>query len=260
MLKPRLIPCLLIQNQRLVKTVKFTDPKYIGDPINAVRIFNEKKVDELMVLDINATRIGGEPDYRIISNLANECRMPLSYGGGVTKVEQIERIISLGVEKVALSSAAVTNIDLISQAAQRVGTQSIVVVLDIKRDELSSTYEIVTHNATQRTGLDPVDFVRQISSCGAGEIVLNAVDRDGTMIGYDLELVSKLRSVSNLPMTLLGGAGSLSHVANLWESQGIIGAAAGSLFVFKGRYRAVLINYPTPTEKMELLNTIGKFQ
>jgi cyclase len=212
-----------------------------------------------MVLDIDATRLGREPDYRMISNLANESRMPLSYGGGVRSAEQIERIIALGVEKVAISAAAVANLDLISQAAQRVGAQSIVVVVDVKKAGLLRRYEVVTHNATHRTGIDPADFVRQAASRGAGEIVINAVERDGTMAGYDLELIEKLRSASSLPMTVLGGAGSLDHVAALWKEQGIIGAAAGSLFVFKGKYRAVLINYPNPTEKAQLLAASGIF-
>lgn len=257
MLKPRLIPCLLVQNQGLVKTVRFTDPKYVGDPINAVRIFNEKKVDELIVLDIDATRLGREPDYKMISNLATESRMPLSYGGGVRTLEQIEHIISLGVEKVAISSATMANPDLIPRAAQRVGAQSIVVVVDVKKTGLLRRYEVVTHNATKRTGLDPVAFVRQVSAQGAGEILVNGVDLDGTMNGYDIELVEKLRVATTLPMTVLGGAGSLEDVAKLWSNQGIIGAAAGSLFVFKGKYRAVLINYPNPTEKAALLASVG---
>lgn len=253
MLRPRLIPCLLVQNQGLVKTIKFSDPKYVGDPINAVRIFNEKMVDELMVLDIDATRMGREPDYRMISNLANESRMPLSYGGGVRTAEQVERIIGLGIEKVAVGDAAVTNPDLISVAAQRVGSQSIVVIVDIKKVGLLRRYEVVTRNALRKTGVDPVQLVREAEARGAGEIVVNSVDRDGTMEGYDLELVDKLRSATSLPMTVLGGAGTLDHIVELWRRCGIIGAAAGSLFVFKGKYRAVLINYPNLKEKNDLL-------
>lgn len=249
MLRPRLIPCLLVQNQGLVKTIKFSEPKYVGDPINAVRIFNEKVVDELMVLDIDATRLGREPDYRMIGHLAAECRMPLSYGGGVRSLEQIDSIISLGVEKVALSAAAVENPGLISEAAGHVGSQSIAVVIDVRRIGLLRRFEVVTHNATRRTGRDPVDFAHEVAERGAGEIVINAVDRDGTLAGYDIDLVERVRSDLTLPVTVLGGAGSLEHVAELWRQQGIIGAAAGSLFVFKGVYRAVLINYPKPTER-----------
>jgi len=257
MLRPRLIPCLLVQNQGLVKTRRFGEPKYVGDPINAVRIFNEKVVDELMVIDIDATIKEREPDYRMIANLANECRMPLCYGGGVATVEQFERIIGLGVEKIAIASAAISRPSLIEEAASRVGSQSVVVVLDLRKGGLLRRTEIVTHNATRKTGIDPAIFVREATARGAGEIVLNNVDRDGMMEGYDLELVERLRTETSLPITVLGGAGTLDHVAALWQAQGIIGAAAGSLFVFKGKYRAVLINYPNTDEKAALLARAG---
>jgi cyclase len=249
MLRPRLIPCLLVHDGGLVKTVAFRDAKYVGDPINAVRIFNEKEVDELVVLDIDATVKGTEPDYQMISHLASECRMPLCYGGGVHTVEQIEKIISLGVEKVALSAAAVDKPSLIADAAARVGSQSVVVVIDVKKSGLLRRHEVVTHNATRRTGLNPVDFAQAVAEQGAGEIVINSVDRDGGMKGYDLELVQAVREAVHLPLTVLGGAGSLADVKSLIVQQGIVGAAAGSLFVFKGKYRAVLINYPNRAEK-----------
>ena len=253
MLRPRLIPCLLVHNGGLVKTVNFTDPKYVGDPINAVRIYNEKEVDELFVIDIDATVKGTEPDFQLISHLASECRMPLCYGGGVHTVEQIEKIISLGVEKVAVSSAAVENPSLISEFAARVGSQSVVVVIDIKKTGITRRYEVVTHNGSRRTGLKPMDFARNMANLGAGEIVINSVDLDGSMKGYDLDLVEHIRQSISLPLTVLGGAGSLDDVKELIDHYGIIGAAAGSMFVFKGKYRAVLINYPNSTEKENLL-------
>jgi cyclase len=247
----------LVHDGGLVKTVAFRDAKYVGDPINAVRIFNEKEVDELVVLDIDATVKGAEPDYRMISHLASECRMPLCYGGGVHTVEQIEKIISLGVEKVAISAAAVDKPSLIADAAARVGSQSVVVVIDVKKSGLLRRHEVVTHNATRRTGLNPVDFARAAADKGAGEIVINSVDRDGGMKGYDLELVQAVREAVHLPLTVLGGAGSLADVKSLIVQQGIVGAAAGSLFVFKGKYRAVLINYPNRAEKEQLLPGMG---
>lgn len=259
MLRPRLIPCLLVQNQGLVKTVRFGSPKYVGDPINAVRIFNEKAVDELMVLDIDATRQVREPDYRMIANLANECRMPLAYGGGVRSIEQIERIIGLGVEKVALSAVLADNPALVSEAASRVGSQSVVAVIDVKKSGILRRPEVVIHNGTKRTGLDPAQFARDLEQRGAGEIVVNSVDRDGTMDGYDLDLIARIAENVTIPMTLLGGAGALDHVAELWRAQGIIGAAAGSLFVFKGKYRAVLINYPNAAEKAALLKSVDGY-
>lgn len=253
MLRPRIIPCLLVHDGGLVKTVKFGDPKYVGDPINAVKIFNEKEADELVVLDIDATRLGREPNYQMIAKLANECRMPLCYGGGVQTVEQLERIIGLGVEKVAVSAAAIKSPELISETASRVGSQSIAVVLDVRKTGILRRPEIVTHNAINRTGIDPIDFAKRAESMGAGEIVLNSVDRDGTMQGYDLELISRLREAVKVPITVLGGAGSLEDIEKLIATHGIIGAAAGSVFVFKGKYRAVLINYPNLTEKDALL-------
>jgi len=253
MLRPRLIPCLLIKNGGLVKTVNFANPKYVGDPINAVRIFNEKEVDELVVLDIDATIKRDEPDYQLISHLASECRMPLCYGGGVQTVTQIEKIISLGVEKVAVSSALIENPKLISDAAIRVGSQSLVVVIDVRKTGLLRRHEVVTHNGSRRTGFNPVEFASYMAELGAGEIVINSVDRDGRMIGYDLDLVEQVRQKINLPLTVLGGAGSLDDFRELFDRFGLIGAAAGSLFVFKGKYRAVLINYPNRVEKEALL-------
>ena len=253
MLRPRLIPCLLVHNGGLVKTVHFGDPKYVGDPINAVRIFNEKEVDELTVLDIDATVKCAEPDYQLISHLASECRMPLCYGGGVRTVAQIERIISLGVEKVAISAAAVENPALIADAAARVGSQSVVVVIDVKKTGMLRRQEVVMHNGSRRTGLQPVEFAKRVTELGAGEIVINSVDRDGEMKGYDLDLVEQIRQAVHLPLTVLGGAGSLDDIEKLIDRYGVIGAAAGSLFVFKGKYRAVLINYPNRAEKEALL-------
>jgi imidazole glycerol-phosphate synthase subunit HisF len=254
LLRPRIIPCLLLHNGGLYKTVGFREPKYVGDPINAVRIFNEKEVDELMVIDIDASRYGREPDYQLISRVAAECRMPLSYGGGVTRVEQFERIVALGVEKVSISAAAVENPALIGAAAQRVGSQSVVVVIDVKRSGLFRKPEVVVLNATRRTGLDVVEFARQVAGLGVGEIVLNSVDRDGSMAGYDLEIVERVRAAVSVPLTVLGGAGSHEHVVDLVRRFGIVGAAAGSCFVFKGKYRAVLINYPSREEKRLMLD------
>ena len=253
MLRPRITPCLLVRNGGLVKTIRFGNPKYVGDPINAVKIFNEKEVDEIMVVDIDASVQEKEPDYGLIKNLAAECRMPLCYGGGVKTVEQVEEIISLGVEKVAISSAAIGNPELIAKAAEVVGSQSIVVVMDVKKVDAGGPYEIFVHNGTKGTGLNPVEFARRAEDLGAGELVINSIDCDGQMKGYDLLLAKITRDATNLPITVLGGAGSLRDIAALIELFGTIGAAAGSLFVFKGSFRAVLINYPSRSEKDALL-------
>lgn len=257
MLRPRIIPCLLVKNGGLVKTIRFDKPKYVGDPINAVRIFNEKEVDELIVLDIDATAQNREPDYNLIRNIASECRMPLCYGGGVKNVDQVQKIIGLGVEKVALGTAATQTPELISEASARLGSQSIAAVADVRKAGLFRHYEICTYNGRKTTGLDPVEFARRMQDMGAGEIVLNSIDCDGEMKGYDLELVTRIRESTSLPLTVLGGAGSLNDIENLIRTFGIIGAAAGSLFVFKGVYRAVLINYPNREEKDSLLLRAG---
>ncbi len=233
----------------LVKTTRFAEPRYVGDPLNAVRIFNEKQVDELIVADIDASVDGHEPDYTMIANLAVECRMPLCYAGGVRTVEQIDRIIGLGVEKVALGSAAVQTPDLITQAARNVGSQSIVVVMDVKKAGLLRRYEVFTHNGKINSGINPAEFARRAESLGAGEILLNSIDQDGTMTGYDYALIDQVRDAVSLPMSVLGGAGSMDELRALVERYGVMGAAAGSLFVFKGKYRAVLIQYPRPEEK-----------
>jgi imidazole glycerol-phosphate synthase subunit HisF len=252
MLRPRIIPCLLVKNGGLVKTVQFAKPKYVGDPINAVRIFNEKEVDELIVADIDASVLEREPDYGMIKNLAAECRMPLCYSGGVKNVEQVEKIISLGVEKVAMSSAVIDNPNLIAQAAEVVGSQSVVVVMDAKKSGRGGKYELWKHNGGKRTGVCPVEFAQKAQALGAGEVVVNSIDQDGLMKGYDFELARLVREAVSLPITVLGGAGSLKDIGALIEKFGIIGAAAGSLFVFKGVYRAVLISYLNRSEKDEL--------
>ncbi|PHV18702.1 imidazole glycerol phosphate synthase subunit HisF [Janthinobacterium sp. BJB1] len=258
MLRPRIIPCLLIQNGGLVKTVNFGSPKYVGDPLNAVRIFNEKEVDELIVIDIDATVHKREPDYALIKSLAAECRMPLCYGGGVKTVEQIQTIIGLGVEKVALSSAALADPELVSRAAEKVGSQSVVVVLDVKKSGLFRKYEVFTHNGSRGSGFGPAELAKKMQALGAGEIVINSIERDGQMKGYDVDLIDTVRAAITLPMTALGGAGSLQDVSDLIRRFGIIGAAAGSLFVFKGTYRAVLINYPNRQDKDALVLKAGQ--
>ena len=252
MLRPRVIPCLLVHNKGLVKTVNFKAPKYVGDPINAVKIFNEKEVDELIVLDIDASVQNREPHFTMIKNLAAECRMPLCYGGGVKSVRHAQEIINLGAEKVALSSAAVEKPQLVSDIASAVGKQSVIVVLDVKKRGLFGKYEIFIHNGKKPTGKNPKDFAVQLEQMGVGEIVINSIDNDGAMKGYDLKLISTIRDAVNVPITALGGAGNLGDIKSLIDHFGIMGAAAGSLFVFKGVYKAVLINYPKRSEIKEL--------
>jgi len=253
MLRPRIIPSLLIHDNGLVKTVNFKNAKYVGDPINAVKIFNEKEVDELAVFDIDATVLNKEPDYVLIEKLATQSRMPLCYGGGVNTVEQAQRIFGLGIEKIALSSAVIQKPDLIGEIASRVGNQSVIVVLDVKK-KLLGGYEVYTHNGKKSTGINPFKFVEEAERLGAGEIIINSIDQDGVMKGYDMNLIDKIREKISLPMTVLGGAGSLDDIGKVINKHGVIGVAAGSLFVFKGIYKAVLINYPKRSEKDELIH------
>jgi imidazole glycerol-phosphate synthase subunit HisF len=258
MLRPRIIPCLLVHNKGLVKTVNFKDPKYVGDPINAVKIFNEKEVDELIVLDIDATAEGRPPDFTLIKNLAAECRMPLCYGGGVKSVAHAKQIINLGAEKVALSSVAIENPRLVTEIAEEVGKQSVIVVLDVRKKGLFGKYEVYTHNGTRATGKNPREFAQEMEKCGVGEIVVNSIDSDGAMKGYDMKLIESIREAVNVPMTVLGGAGGLHDVKNVIDTFGIIGVSAGSLFVFKGIYKAVLINYPKRSEIAKMLESFSR--
>ncbi len=260
MLNPRIIPCLLIRNKGLVKTVNFNNPKYVGDPLNAVKIFNEKGADELIVLDIDASSQKREPDYKMIAHLALECRMPLCYGGGVKNKKQALRIFELGVEKIALSSAALENFKLISEIAGIVGNQSVVVVLDVKKRRFSKAYDLLTYNGKIKTGFNPIEIAKKIEKLGCGEIVINSIDHDGMMCGYDNKIINAIRDSVSIPITVLGGAGSILDIGQMISKHGIIGVAAGSLFVFKGKYKAVLINYPSPHEKELLINKYYNYE
>ena len=233
--------------------MSFSDSKYVGDPINAVKIFNEKEVDEIIVLDIDATVRGESPDIAMIANLAAECRMPLCYGGGIKTAEQAKTIIGLGVEKVAISSAALEDSDLITRMVVAIGSQSVVVVLDAKPGQDKSSYEVYTHNAKVNTGRSLAQVANEVQALGAGEIVVNSIDNDGQMNGYDLGMAKCVHDATSVPVTVLGGAGSPEDIGKLIAEFGVIGAAAGSMFVFKGIYRAVLINYPSVSEHEALI-------
>ncbi len=256
MLRARIIPCLLVHNKGLVKTVNFKNPKYVGDPINAVKIFNEKEVDELIVLDIDATVENRSPNFELIKNLASECRMPFCYGGGIKSVEQAKKIIELGAEKVAISSSAINDPSLIKNIGLEVGVQSVVVVIDVRKKGIlfGGGYDIYIKNGKEKVKIKLKDLIEQLNEIGVGEIIINSIDNDGMMKGYDMPLISMLREWTNFPITALGGAGSTNDIKELIEKFKIIGASAGSLFVFKGKYRAVLINYPNREEKFRLFN------
>lgn len=246
MLRSRIIPCLLLHQGGLVKTRQFKEPKYVGDPLNAVKIFNEKEVDELMFVDIDATAESKEPNMQLLRSLAVESRMPLCYGGGVTHAHQASRIVATGFEKVSVSSAALGRPALIREMSEAIGSQSVVVTIDVKANRLFAGHAIYTHNGRQKHTQPLLEFCQQAVSLGAGEIIINSIDRDGLMEGYDLDLARQVRGAIDTPMTMLGGAGTSEHMQALIDAVGTVGAAAGSMFVFKGPYRAVLINYARP--------------
>lgn len=242
MARPRIIPCLLLRKTGLVKGEKFANHRYVGDVINAVRIFNDKRVDELIVLDIDATREKREPNYELIEQLASECFMPLAYGGGVTTTEQMAKLYRLGCEKVCLTTAAAQP-GLLAEAAQRFGRQSVVVGIDAKK-KLLGGYDVMVEAGTKKIATPLEDYVAQVTQAGAGEIMIQAIARDGTQQGYDLELVERVAALTNVPVIAAGGASGPENLAAAIAA-GASGAAAGALFVFQGKHRAVLINVPT---------------
>lgn len=246
MLRSRIIPSLLIRNRGLVKTQQFRDEKYVGDPINAVKIFNEKRVDELTIFDIDASAKREGPNFDLLKSIAVESRMPLCYGGGITSAAQARRLIASGFEKVSISAAALERPELIREIADAVGTQSVVVTMDVRKTGLFGKFTLCSLNGTRTHKIKPLEFAGLAEQMGAGEIVLNSVDRDGMMQGYDIEFAKSVRAVVSVPMTVLGGAGTLAHMTELTDALGTVGAAAGSMFVFKGPYRAVLISYDRP--------------
>jgi cyclase len=243
----RVIPVLLLRRKGLVKTVRFRDPGYVGDPINTVRIFNEKEVDELVFLDISCTRVGAEPQFDLIEQISRECFMPFAYGGGLRTIDQIQQVLARGAEKALLNTAAFETPELVTRAAERFGSQSVVVSIDVqlRRSGLlgGKRDEVIVGCGQQRTRLDPVEYARLMVERGAGELLLTSIDRDGTFEGYDLELVRRVASAVDVPIVACGGAGNLKDMVKAVEA-GASGAGSGSVFVYQGAHRSVLINYP----------------
>lgn len=252
MIKPRVIPALLLKGQGLVKTVKFKEPKYLGDPINIVRIFNDKEVDELVLLDITATPEKRGPQFDLLKNIASEAFIPLAYGGGIRSMDDVRKLLSLGIEKLIMNTSAVETPSLVREVADHAGSQAAVVSMDVKKGLLGK-YEVLAHCGQKKTGLDPVKHAVEMERMGVGEILINSIDRDGTMQGYDLELVRKVADAVSVPVVACGGAGNLSHVSEVIKQGHASAAAAGSIFVFQGPLRGVLISYPTPKELKEFI-------
>lgn len=253
MLRTRVIPVLLLKDNGLVKTIRFKRPKYVGDPVNAVKIFNEKEVDELIILDITATQQHREPDYGRIKEIVSEAFMPLGYGGGISSINQMERLFKVGIEKVVINSAAHTKPDLLTKASEIFGSQSIVVSIDIKKTILSGK-RIFTHAGRKMQNIDFIAFSKKMEDSGAGELFVTSVDRDGTMTGYDLDIVMQISHAVSIPVVACGGAGKIDHFTDVLNA-GASAVAAGSMFVFQGPHRAVLISYPNCHELETKLTT-----
>lgn len=247
MLKARVIPCLSIKGNALVKTIGFKNATYVGDPINAVKIFNDKEVDELMFLDITASLEKKGPNFKLLTEIASECFMPFGYGGGITTMQEIEQLFNIGVEKVILNSSANTNIGLLTQAALTFGSQSIVASMDVRMNWLTQKQSVYTHSGKHNSKISPDQYVRKMEDAGAGEIILNSIDLDGTMKGYDIELIKSVSQKVNIPLVALGGAGSIEDFIAAIQA-GASAVAASSYFIFQKTHRAVLITYPSQTE------------
>lgn len=243
----RVIPVLLIQNGGLVKSIKFKKHQYVGDPMNAVKIFNEKEVDEIVILDISASKEGRAPNFQQVADIASEAFMPMAYGGGISSLDHIKRLLYNGVEKVVLNTSALDNPNLINEAAKQFGNQSIVVSVDVKKD-LFGRYRVFRDRGSKNTGISAIDFAKSMENAGAGEIFLCSIDRDGTFEGYDIDLVKQVANVVSIPVVACGGAGQMNDFRKAISEGGASAVAAGSMFVFQRPHRAVLINYPSPSE------------
>jgi len=247
MLRTRVIPCLLMAAGGLVKTERFRRPRYIGDPINAVRIFNDKFVDEIALFDIEASRLGRPPDLELVEKIISEAFMPFCYGGGVRSVEDAERLFAIGVEKVSVNAAAIERPDLVSRLADRFGSQSVVVAVDTRRGSWRAP-RVFNHSSGKPLAAKPGEYARSMQERGAGELFVTSVDRDGTMSGYDLEVLRSITAAVDIPVIACGGAGSMADIVQVVSEAGASAAAAGSLFVYRGRRRGVLISYPGQEE------------
>ncbi len=252
MTMPRVIPVLLLKDMGLVKTTKFTIPKYVGDPINAVRIFNNKEVDELIFLDITATSENKSPNFDLISRIASEAFMPFAYGGGVRSLEEATQILRMGAEKISINASACENPALVKEIADKHGIQSVIASIDVKKGR-DNRYEIFTLNGTKAAGVDLVTYASKLERMGAGEILLNSIDNDGVMGGYDLELIASVSEAVSIPVIACGGAGKIEDFGEA-VTAGASAVSAGSLFVFMGPHRAVLINYPDQEELFEIFH------
>lgn len=252
MLRTRVIPCLLLRDESLVKSVRFKSYNYIGDPVNTVRIFNELEVDELVFLDITASREGKKPNFRILEQIANECFMPLAYGGGLSDIEDIGRIFAIGFEKVVINSYSVLDPSFITRVTDRFGSQSVIGSIDAKKN-LWGRYEVFTHGGSSKSGKSPLEWAMELERLGAGELLLTSMDQDGTWGGYDIKLTESVASKVGIPVIASGGAGKLSHIGDAVRRGKASAVAVGSMVVFQGKDLGVLVNFPSREELLEEL-------
>jgi cyclase len=244
MLATRVMPCLLMDKGALVKTVQFRNQVYVGDPVNAVRIFNQKEVDELLLIDITATTENRGIDFATLEKVVTECFMPICYGGGVDNLADMRRLYYLGIEKISLSAAAIKRPDLVREAADEFGSQAVVVTLDAKKN-LFGKYTIRTHHGKVDTKQAATDVARKMENAGAGEIILYSIDRDGTWLGFDLKLIEDISHAVSIPVVACGGAGDLSHLRAAVNEAGASAVAIGSMAVFQAKDLGVLIKFPS---------------
>lgn len=243
----RVIPCLQISEGKLVKTIKFRKPQYIGDPINAVKIFNDKEVDELIIVDISKRSSRQEIDYQLLQKLASESFIPMCYGGGINSFEDAKKIINMGFEKVSLNNLFKVNPELVSKISEYLGAQSVVISIDVKKN-IWGKYQVFDYEKMKTTGISPIDWAKKAEEYGAGEILLNFVDRDGTFSGYDISFIKTISDVVSIPIIAMGGASGIDNMKKAVVEGRASAVAAGSLFVFYGELKSVLINYPTRDE------------
>lgn len=247
--RPRIIPVLLIDDRDLIKTVNFKKRTYLGDPVNAVKIFNRKGIDELAILDIGATKKGTAPDFELLKDIASEAFMPLSYGGGITSVDQIKELLGIGYEKVVINTSLIRKPDMIKKAIKLFGSQSIVASIDAKK--ISGKYCCVIEDGSKTVRVSPLELAKKAEKIGVGEIVLNSVDQDGLMTGYDIKLVKKITKEIKIPVTAIGGAGGIHDLKRVLHEGGAHAAAGGSMFVYYGKLKAVLITAPSEEELLK---------
>jgi cyclase len=252
MLRTRVIPCLLLKDNGLVKTIKFKNPSYVGDPINAVKIFNDKEVDELVFLDIMASVEKRGPNFKLLAEISTECFMPLGYGGGISSIQEIEYLFNLGIEKIILNSNAFSNSKLVAEAINIFGSQSIVVSMDVRKNWLTKKQIVYTLNGEHNTKINPLEYAKRMEEFGVGELIVNSIDQDGTMEGYDYNLIKTISEAVKIPIVALGGAGSIEDLKKAKDS-GASALGAGSLFVYQKPHRAVLITYPSQKELGNLI-------